>query len=114
MPESSLLSPLRRRQTGVGMEADARPHRLDLLLGVVAAVGGDRPRHAGHDHGGAKVPSLYTAQCHRAPVSVLTLGFADDGASLDHGGERAGGHEAGPPALRIAALVELGRVDSPE
>ena len=91
----------------MGVDADACLPCSHLLLDVVAAIGGDCQRHAGHDHGGAKVPPLGSTQGHRAPVSVLTLGLANDGAPLDHGGERAGSHEAGPPALRIAALVEL-------
>jgi hypothetical protein len=45
----------------MAMHADARTRRLSLLLDVVAAVGGDRQRHAGHDHGRAEIPSLDTA-----------------------------------------------------
>ena len=89
------------------MDADACPHRLDLLLDVVAAIGGDCQRQAGHDHGGAKVPPVGSTQGNRAPVAVLALGFANDGRRLIMARAR-GRDEAGRPALRIAGWSSSG------
>ena len=49
------------------MDADARPHCLDLLLDVISAVAGGRQRHAGDDHGGAKVPPAGSARATQRP-----------------------------------------------